>query len=63
MFSGAWVPDLHGTSHSADHTYHVDPRAMIITPHNEDLAKFVPSFETFPLHSHGGPYIEQVHRL
>ena len=23
MFSGAWVPDLHGTSQSADHTYHV----------------------------------------
>ncbi len=40
MFSGAWVPDLHGTSHSADHTYHVGPHAMIITPHNEDLAKF-----------------------
>ena len=40
MFSGAWVPDLHGTSQSADHTYHVGPHAMIITPHNEDLAKF-----------------------
>jgi hypothetical protein len=40
MFSGAWAPDLHGTSHSADHTYHVGPHAMIITPHNEDLAKF-----------------------
>jgi hypothetical protein len=40
MFSGAWVPDLHGTSSSADHTYHVGPHAMIITPHNEDLAKF-----------------------
>ena len=40
MFSGAWVADLHGTSHSADHTYHVGPHAMIITPHNEDLAKF-----------------------
>jgi hypothetical protein len=40
MFSGAWVPDLHGTSFSADHTYHVGPHAMIITPHNEDLAKF-----------------------
>jgi hypothetical protein len=24
MFSRAWVADLHGTSHSADHTYHVD---------------------------------------
>jgi hypothetical protein len=24
MFSGAWVPDLHGTSHSADHTYHAE---------------------------------------
>ena len=40
MFSGAWVTDLHGTSQSADHTYHVGPHAMIITPHNEDLAKF-----------------------
>ena len=40
MFSGAWVPDLHGASHSADHTYHVGPHVMIITPHNEDLAKF-----------------------
>jgi hypothetical protein len=40
MFSGAWVPDLHGTSPSPDHTYHVGPHAMIITPHNEDLAKF-----------------------
>ena len=40
MFSGAWVPDLHGTSPSADHTYHVGPHAMIITPHNEDLSKF-----------------------
>jgi hypothetical protein len=40
MFSGAWVPDLHGKSPSPDHTYHVGPHAMIITPHNEDLAKF-----------------------
>jgi len=40
MFSGAWVPDLHGMSHSADHTYHVGPHVMIITPHNEDLASF-----------------------
>jgi hypothetical protein len=40
MFSGAWVPDLHGTSPSADHSYHLGPHAMIITPHNEDLAKF-----------------------
>jgi hypothetical protein len=28
------------TSPSPDHTYHVGPHAMIITPHNEDLAKF-----------------------
>src|SRR5271155_1044725 len=41
MFSGAWVPDLHGTSHSADRTYHVGPHAMIITPHNEDLANYL----------------------
>jgi hypothetical protein len=27
MFSGAWVPDLHGTPQSADHTYHVGPLA------------------------------------
>jgi hypothetical protein len=39
MYTGAWVPDPHGTSHSADHTYHVGPHVMIITPHNEDLAK------------------------
>src|ERR1700685_2212295 len=40
MFSGAWVPDLHGASHSPDHTYHVGPHVMVITPHNADLAKF-----------------------
>jgi len=40
MFSGAWVPDLHEASHSPDHTYHVGPHVMIITPHNEDLEKF-----------------------
>lgn len=39
MFVGAWVPDLHGTSHSADHTFHVGPHVMIVTPHNEDLEK------------------------
>jgi hypothetical protein len=40
MLSGAWVPDLHGATHSPDHTYHVGPHVMIITPHNEDLEKF-----------------------
>jgi hypothetical protein len=40
MYTGAWVQDLHGTSHSEDHTYHVGPHVMIITPHNEDLAMF-----------------------
>ena len=40
MYTGAWVQDLHGTSHSEDHTYHVGPHVMIITPHNEDLATF-----------------------
>jgi hypothetical protein len=40
MLGGAWVPDLHGVSHAADHTYHVGPHVMIITPHNDDLAKF-----------------------
>jgi len=39
MFAGAWVQDLHGTSHSEDHTYHVGPHVMIITPHNEDSRK------------------------
>ena len=39
MLVGAWVPDLHGTSHSADHTFHVGPHVMIVTPHNEDLEK------------------------
>lgn len=37
MYTGAWVSDLHGESHSTDHTYHVGPHVMIITPHNEDL--------------------------
>ena len=40
MYSGAWVPDLHGTFPSPDHTYHLGPQAMIITPHNENLARF-----------------------
>ena len=40
MYTGAWVSDLHGESHSADHTYHVGPHVMIITPHNEDLEPF-----------------------
>ena len=40
MYTGAWVSDLHGESHSSDHTYHVGPHVMIITPHNEDLASF-----------------------
>jgi hypothetical protein len=40
MYTGAWVTDLHGTSHSGDHTYHVGPHVMIIPPHNEDLANF-----------------------
>ena len=40
MYTGAWVQDLHGTSHSEDQTYHVGPHVMIITPHNEDLATF-----------------------
>jgi hypothetical protein len=39
MYSGAWVQDQHGSSHSKDHTYHVGPHVMIITPHNEDLAR------------------------
>jgi hypothetical protein len=38
MLGGAWVQDLHGVSHATDHTYHVGPHVMIITPHNEDLA-------------------------
>jgi len=40
MYTGAWVQDLHGTSHSEDHTYHVGPHVMIITPHDEDLSTF-----------------------
>src|SRR6266478_6641833 len=40
MYTGAWVQDLHGTSHSEDHTYQVGPHVMIITPHNEALATF-----------------------
>lgn len=51
MYSGAWVPDMLGTSHSTDHTYHVGPHVMIITPHNEDL-------ETFSHDgSNGQPYV------
>src|ERR1700735_43169 len=37
---GHSLTELHGTSHSDDHTYHVGPHVMIISPHNEDLAKF-----------------------
>lgn len=40
MVMGAWVADQSGTSHAADHTYHVGPHVMIVTPHNEDLAHY-----------------------
>jgi hypothetical protein len=53
MFAGAWVPDMHGTSQSADYTYHVGPHVMIITPHNEDLAKFNRDGSTGPSRSEG----------
>jgi hypothetical protein len=54
MYSGAWVPDTLGTSHSTDHTYHVGPHVMIITPHNEDLEKF--SHDG----SNGQPYVAHL---
>ena len=54
MYSGAWVQDQHGSSHSKDHTYHVGPHVMIITPHNEDLAKFSTDGST------GQPYVTHM---
>jgi len=54
MYSGAWVPDILGTSHSTDHTYHVGPHVMIITPHNKDLEKF--SHDG----SNGQPYVAHL---
>lgn len=41
MYTGAWVPDLaHVGPPSDDHTFHVGPHVMIVTPHNEDLVSF-----------------------
>jgi hypothetical protein len=54
MYSGAWVQDQHGSSHSKDHTYHVGPHVMIITPHNEDLAKYNRDGST------GQPYVAHL---
>jgi hypothetical protein len=53
-YSGAWVSDKQGNSHAADHTYHVGPHVMIITPHNEDLEKF--SHDG----SNGQPYVAHL---
>lgn len=54
MLGGAWVADKSGTSHAADHTYHVGPHVMIITPHNEDLAKWSRDG------SNGQPYVAHL---
>lgn len=40
MYSGAWVQNQRGSSPSKDHTYHAGHHVMIITPHDEDLARF-----------------------
>ena len=54
MYTGAWVSDKQGNSHATDHTYHVGPHVMIITPHNEDLEKF--SHDG----SNGQPYVAHL---
>jgi hypothetical protein len=54
MYSGAWVQDQQEASHSKDHTYHVGPHVMIITPHNEDLAKLNRDGST------GQPYVAHL---
>lgn len=40
MYNGAWVPDIKGTAHSSDHTFHVGPHIMIITPNDVGLSAF-----------------------
>jgi hypothetical protein len=37
MYIGAWVPDTTGKSDASDHTFHVGPHIMIVSPHkNQD---------------------------
>jgi hypothetical protein len=37
MYIGAWVPDTSGKAHTPDHTFHVGPHIMIVSPHkNQD---------------------------
>jgi hypothetical protein len=37
MYIGAWVPDTAGKAHAPDHTFHVGPHIMIVSPHkNQD---------------------------
>ncbi len=37
MYIGAWVPDSSGKAHAPDHTFHVGPHIMIVSPHkNQD---------------------------
>jgi hypothetical protein len=41
MYNGAWVPDLKGNApQSPDHTFHVGPHIMIITPNDVALSAF-----------------------
>ena len=41
MYNGAWVPDLKGNApQSPDHTFHVGPHIMIITPNDVGLSAF-----------------------
>jgi hypothetical protein len=37
MYVGAWVPDISGRAHTADHDFHVGAHIMIVSPHkNQD---------------------------
>ncbi len=40
MYTGAWVPDVKGNAHSLDHTFHVGPHIMIVTPSDIGLEAF-----------------------
>ena len=37
MYIGAWMPDTAGKSYASNHTFHVGPHIMIVSPHkNQD---------------------------
>lgn len=41
MYNGAWVPDLKGNAPaSKDHTFHVGPHVMVITPNETGFGEF-----------------------